>query len=154
MRNASQDGGAFGTLLHTSWERRLMPYPNFCSACGDQLPPPPDGWRARAAFAATGRRCPSCGSRLPGLRWKTFGCGLLAGLAAGLGNAVWQFTQPPPPLPPLTTSAALATPGTGRPPEATISRERHRCGAKTKKGAPCQRWVNGTTGYCWQHRPD
>ncbi len=130
-----------------------MPPPNFCPACGDQLPPTPDTWRTRAA-AATGRRCQACGARLPGLRWKTFSCGLAAGLALGLGNAVWQATQPPPPLPLLTTGAALATAGAAAPPEATISRERHRCGAKTKKGAPCQRWVTGTTGYCWQHRQD
>jgi hypothetical protein len=26
------------------------------------------------------------------------------------------------------------------------------CGARTKKGTPCQRRVRGGVGRCWQHR--
>ncbi|MCS7079216.1 MAG: hypothetical protein NZ585_04090 [Chloracidobacterium sp.] len=127
-----------------------MPDANFCPACGEQLPPPPATWRTRSAALIFGRRCQACGWRLPGLRWKTFGGGLALGLALGVGNTVWYDTQPPP-LPALTTAATLKTPAAASP-TATISRERHRCGAKTKKGTPCQRWVSGVTGYCWQHR--
>lgn len=126
---------------------------NFCPACGELLPPLPVTWRVRSAAVVCGRRCPACGHRLPGLQWKTFGGGLALGLVVGLGNTVWYATQPPPPLPALTTQVALGVPDvTDRVPQAMLSRERHRCGAKTKKGTPCQRWVSGTTGYCWQHR--
>ncbi|QUW02175.1 hypothetical protein J8C06_07325 [Chloracidobacterium validum] len=131
-----------------------MPHANFCPACGEAIPPVPDTWQSHGRAALLGRRCPACGYRLDGPQWKTFGLGLILGLAAGVGNTVWQAVHPPPPLPPLTTSQALMTAGPTEMPAATISRERHRCGAKTKKGTPCQRWVNGTTGYCWQHRTD
>lgn len=131
-----------------------MPDANFCPACGEQLPPPSATRRARGAAVLFGRRCPACGGRLPGLRWKTFGGGLALGLAVGIGNTVWYATQPPPPLPRLTTGATSIATSPTAPPETTISRERHQCGAKTKKGTPCRRWVSGTTGYCWQHRPD
>ena len=133
---------------------------NFCPACGESLPLPADGQRARVRETLRGRRCAACGYRIGGFHWKTFGLGVCLGLSLGAGQVVWQAVQPPPPLPPLTTAQAL----TGSPPVGpetsretagtTLSRERHRCGAPTKKGTPCQRWVSGATGYCWQHRKD
>ncbi len=137
-----------------------MPRSNFCPACGEALPLPADGQRVRGWETLTGQRCAACGYRTGGFQWKTFGLGVSLGLALGVGQVAWQTVQPPPPLPPLTTMQALAgrhsgAPETGNDTAATtLSRERHRCGAPTKKGTPCQRWVSGATGYCWQHRKD
>lgn len=137
---------------------KYMPYSNFCPACGEALPLLPDRWQERIWIKLTGCRCPACGYRLREGHWKSFGLGMGLGLVVGLGLTTRQAVQPAPPLPLLTTGHLLVgrspdraeavseTPGT------TISRERHRCGAPTKKGTPCQRWVSGTTGYCWQHR--
>lgn len=137
-----------------------MPQPNFCPACGEALSLLPDGQRARVWARMTGRCCAVCGCRTGGFQWKTFGLGIGFGLALGVGHTVWQAVQPPPPLPLLTTTQAFgsnrleAPKAPTEPDRALISRERHRCGALTKKGTPCQRWVSGPTGYCWQHRKD
>ncbi len=137
-----------------------MPHSNFCPACGEALPLLLDRKRLRGWVQLTGRRCAACGHRIGGFHWKTFGLGVSLGLTMGIGHAVWQAVQPPPPLPLLTTAQALAGRNSGTPETVneaaatTLSRERHRCGAPTKKGTPCQRWVSGTTGYCWQHRKD
>ncbi|MGQ9897415.1 MAG: hypothetical protein ACUVR8_07685 [Acidobacteriota bacterium] len=139
-----------------------MSYSNFCPACGEALPScrqPARGWSR-----LTGQRCTACGYRVGRFHWKTFGLGIGFGLMLGVGHTIWRYAQPPPPLPPLTTAQASqqALTGNGLVDRAaikdtlgtTLSRERHRCGAPTKKGTPCQRWVTGTTGYCWQHRKD
>jgi hypothetical protein len=141
--------------------------PNFCAECGARIE------RARWRWWTSRRFCPNCAQhfRRGHIVKLLVACALLVGLGYGAGRA----TRPAPPplvvergaLPvPLTdTSAAQATqapaggaqqaPAYGpdgtpaeRPtdPNEIISI----CGARTKKGTPCQRRVRGT-GRCWQH---
>jgi hypothetical protein len=143
--------------------------PNFCCECGERV--------ARARWRAwTSRRfCPPCGRRL---RRGRLGAGVVLACALfGPGFLLGRLVSPPPPplvlerggagLAPLPAQAGEAGRGGGgveaspahaygpdgtaneRPtdPEEVI----YICGARTKKGTPCQRRVRGP-GRCWQHR--
>ncbi len=148
-----------------------MPYkPNFCAECGERI--------ERLCWRAwTSRRfCPACAKLF---RRERIGWPLLACLAlVATGFAVGRALRPaPPPLivagsAPITlapgsdsnaTQTAQVT-GSGAQaahaaygPDGTAT-ERPTdpaeiisiCGARTKKGTPCQRRVRGT-GRCWQH---
>ena len=145
--------------------------PNFCAECGEPVS------RTRWRVWHSRRFCTGCARRF---RKAQLVSSLLAGVSLFLlGLASGRATRPQPPpliiertqMPPLpvasqtneqqpeTDLASLAhatEPNYGpngtrdeRPtdPNEIISI----CGARTKKGTPCQRRVRGT-GRCWQHR--
>jgi len=143
--------------------------PNFCADCGERVVRP--RWRPW-----TSRRfCPHCDRRFRRRRLLA-PLALSAALAGGgflLGLSVRP--APPPllvergalnlaPLPPPPSNGkgedrgADAKKETRYGPDGTTAERPTEpdevvsvCGARTKKGTPCQRRVRGT-GRCWQHR--
>jgi hypothetical protein len=133
--------------------------PNFCAECGARIE------RVRWHWWTSRRFCPNCERQFRRTRitQPLFVCLLLLGLGFGAGRAlrpappplvVANGTQPAPVL--LADAVAThAAPAYG--PDGTAA-ERPTdpneivsiCGARTKKGTPCQRRVRGT-GRCWQH---
>ena len=145
--------------------------PNFCCECGERVV------RVRWRVWTSRRFCAACGRRF---RRGSFAArvALLCALG-GAGFLLGRLTGPQRPplvverggagLAPLPAAAAPRTPGEGgegegaRPepaygPDGTANERPtdpeevvYVCGARTKKGAPCQRRVRGP-GRCWQHR--
>ena len=146
--------------------------PNFCSACGERVV------RARWRVWTSRRFCQACERRHG--RGSLAATVLLLVLLGGGGFLLGRFASPARPpliverggagLVPLAAPAAAPRPagetreGAGvktepaygpdgtaneRPtdPEEVV----YICGARTKKGTPCQRRVRGP-GRCWQHR--
>lgn len=134
--------------------------PNFCCECGEPLS------RTRVRLWTSRRFCRACAPRFrrSGLKRAL----LLASLLFLPGLLLGRLLTPkPPPLllergaQPVSTpmpapAQASAQPAYGpdgtageRPtePEEVV----YICGARTKKGTPCQRRVRGP-GRCWQHR--
>ena len=146
--------------------------PNFCCDCGERVV------RARWRVWTSRRFCPACVRRF---RRASFTSALLLVFAlGGSGFLLGRLARPPrPPLvvergalglvaPPPAADAppatAAETEGTRARPEPAYgpdgsANERptdpeevvYVCGARTKKGTPCQRRVRGP-GRCWQHR--
>lgn len=149
--------------------------PNFCAECGERVE------RERWRVWTSRRFCQSCAARFRRRRfaWPLVACAAL--LAAGFVAGRMGRPASPPPLVIERGGGALATLPAGggatqaqsgahsqaRPATAPTTRygpdgasdERPTdpdevisiCGARTKKGTPCQRRVRGT-GRCWQHR--
>lgn len=153
--------------------------PNFCADCGAQIHRARwHFWTSRRFCASCARRFRKERFLLPLLLGvMLFGIGLAAGRMAHPRAAPLVFEHAPlPPAPPLAAPAkngAAQVTGTGTKSEALptapkagpiygpdgTSSERPTdpdevvsiCGARTKKGTPCQRRVRGM-GRCWQHR--
>ncbi len=140
--------------------------PNFCAECGARIE------RARWRWWTSRRFCPNCAPRFRrGRITRPLLAGaLLAGLSFGAGRALRPAPPPlvivggPAPSAPRTdTSVATTSTNSAQPapiaygPDGTAT-ERPTdpneiisiCGARTKKGTPCQRRVRGT-GRCYQH---
>ncbi|HEX8163383.1 MAG TPA: hypothetical protein VF538_16045 [Pyrinomonadaceae bacterium] len=148
--------------------------PNFCAECGERVLR--ERWRAW-----TSRRfCPACEKRFR-RGWLAPAAACCALVCAGFAFGRLMRPAPPPltiergalPLPsllvrgggPSSEGAPEGAQGRGAPVEATRSdlgagaleaptdpaEIVSVCGARTKKGTPCQRRVRGT-GRCWQHR--
>ena len=133
--------------------------PNFCCECGERVV------RARWRAWTSRRFCAPCGRRFKRARLKI---SLLLVLALFLpGFLLGRLLRPPaPPLvlergsqtpPPQPTPAptkpqpAYGPDGTGEERPTDPAEVVYICGARTKKGTPCQRRVRGP-GRCWQHR--
>jgi hypothetical protein len=135
--------------------------PNFCCECGERVLRP--RWRVW-----TSRRfCAACGGRFrrAGLKRSL----LLASVLFLPGFLLGRLLRPA--APPLVLERGTQTvitplppaPAPAKPPPAYgpdgMANERptdpeevvYICGARTKKGTPCQRRVRGP-GRCWQHR--
>ncbi len=144
--------------------------PNFCCDCGERVV------RARWRVWTTRRFCRECGRRFR--RGRVGGALVLACALFGPGFLLGRLLRPPPPPLVLEGGAAALAPlpvegagvaGEGRVGEPSkpepaygpdgTANERptdpsevvYVCGARTKKGTPCQRRVRGP-GRCWQHR--
>ncbi|MBV9923917.1 MAG: hypothetical protein JOZ96_02680 [Acidobacteria bacterium] len=134
--------------------------PNFCCECGERVLRP--RWRVW-----TSRRfCAACGLRLRRGRLKS---SLLLSAALFLpGFLLGRLLRPqPPPLvvergaqtpAPIQTAPATPKPQPAYGPDGTANERPtdpeevvYICGARTKKGTPCQRRVRGP-GRCWQHK--
>ncbi len=138
--------------------------PNFCAECGARIE------RTRWHWWMSRRFCPNC--ERPDRRGRIVrllvACLSIFGLGFGLGRAL---RPAPPPLivergayinhapaaAATPTSANAAQPARAYGPDGTPAERPtdpnelvSMCGARTKKGAPCQRRVRGT-GRCWQH---
>jgi hypothetical protein len=145
--------------------------PNFCCECGERV------LRARWRVWTSRRFCALCGRRFRRGRFTTpF---VLVVALCGTGFLLGRLVGPSPPplivergalnLAPLPASDAprqsdAKREGAGAKPEPAYgpdgtANERptepnevvYICGARTKKGTPCQRRVRGP-GRCWQHR--
>jgi len=135
---------------------------NFCAECGEQLAL--KGWRVRL-----GRRlCNRCTQRLG--RFASFRSLIVLTLIAVAAFAIGKYSRPrPPPLiiqraanSPLYQSPAessvsaqanrAATSQSNQTPASVPSEEGYICGARTKKGAPCQRRVHAPGERCFQHK--
>ncbi|HEX7955498.1 MAG TPA: hypothetical protein VF508_01060 [Pyrinomonadaceae bacterium] len=142
--------------------------PNFCCECGERVA------RARWRVWTSRRFCPPCGRRFRRVR-----VGVAAAVACvlfGPGFLLGRLVSPKPPplvverggagLSPLPAAAAEpgragvvdAKPAPAYGPDGTAGERPtdpeepvYICGARTKKGTPCQRRVRGP-GRCWQHR--
>ena len=141
--------------------------PNFCAECGERV------GRARRRVWASRRFCAACAGRF-GRRRFVAPLALSAALA-GAGFLLGRAGRPARPAPFVEPGALKLAPvpaASGTPPEGRAppkpeprygpdgsSAERPTdpdevvsvCGARTKKGTPCQRRVRGI-GRCWQHR--
>ena len=135
--------------------------PNFCCECGERVP------RTRGRLWASRRFCRACAPRFrrAGLKRSL----LLACLLFPPGFLLGRVSRPPPPplvlergaqtVAPLVPAApAKASPQPAYGPDGTAGERPtepdeavYVCGARTKKGTPCQRRVRGP-GRCWQHR--
>jgi hypothetical protein len=127
--------------------------------------------RARWRPWTSRRFCAPCARRL---RRRRFAAPLalaaaLAGAGFLLGRAGRPTTMPPPPVERGALKLSPVPASGGAAPEVRKPAPRHGpdgsdaerptepdevvsiCGARTKKGTPCQRRVRGT-GRCWQHR--
>jgi hypothetical protein len=135
--------------------------PNFCAECGARIE------RTRWRWWTSRRFCPACERR--DRRGRVLRplllCLTLFGLGFGLGRALRP--APPPlvvergayitPAPAAQTNVTNQQPAPAYGPDGTPA-ERPTdpnevvsiCGARTRKGTPCQRRVRGT-GRCWQH---
>lgn len=147
--------------------------PSFCCDCGERVV------RARWRVWTSQRFCPSCERRFRRRRFLTplalaatlSGAGFLLG-RAGRPNApplsvergTLSTVPPPAAVAPRQMSDATRHEGGAAKPEPTYgpdgtANERptdpaeviYICGARTKKGTPCQRRVRGPF-RCWQHR--
>lgn len=146
--------------------------PNFCAECGVAIE------RARWPVWASRRFCPACARRFWRGRWARLLLACLLLFASGFGVGRALKPAPPPllvapnalPIAPAelvdtTKATSAATNRTANAPPARpysldgTANERPTdpneiisiCGARTRKGTPCQRRVRGT-GRCWQHR--
>ncbi|HJQ33716.1 MAG TPA: hypothetical protein VJ866_16155 [Pyrinomonadaceae bacterium] len=145
--------------------------PNFCSSCGERVVRP--RWR----LWTSRRFCEACERRQG--RGSLTATGLLLVLLGGGGFLLGRFASPARPpliverggagLVPLSAPAAPRPAGETREganvrpepsygPDGTANERPtdpeevvYICGARTKKGTPCQRRVRGP-GRCWQHR--
>ncbi|MGA9997471.1 MAG: hypothetical protein WBP93_18775 [Pyrinomonadaceae bacterium] len=147
--------------------------PNFCAECGNRIE------RLRWRLWTSRKFCPSCVRRFRKARilFPLIGAATLFSLGLATGRAV-RPTAPPltisrnqinalAPVSPVKAAAqngsnAVQTQTQGSEqsygPDGTLT-ERPTdpnevvsiCGARTKKGTPCQRRVRGT-GRCWQHK--
>ena len=137
--------------------------PNFCAECGERV------MRARWRVWTSRRFCAPCARGLGRRRFALTAALVLTLAGAGflLGRASRPAPTPLPiergasPLAPAPPAGAVPGPRQSVPrygpdgsdaerptdPDETVSI----CGARTKKGTPCQRRVRGT-GRCWQHR--
>jgi hypothetical protein len=134
--------------------------PNFCCECGERVLRP--RWRVW-----TSRRfCRECAPRFRRAGLK--GALLLSALLFLPGFLLGRLLRPP--SPPLvvergtqTAAPLVPAPVQGKPqpaygPDGTANERPteleeviYICGARTKKGTPCQRRVRGP-GRCWQHK--
>jgi hypothetical protein len=146
--------------------------PNFCCECGERVV------RARWRVWTSRRFCTACGRRFRRVRLN--GAVVLACALFGPGFLLGRLLRPPPPplvlerggvgLAPLPFPAdegrraeGVRADGGAKPepaygPDGTANERPtepeevvYVCGARTKKGTPCQRRVRGA-GRCWQHR--
>lgn len=147
-----------------------MYQPNFCVECGTRIT------RARWHFWTTRRFCTTCAPRFR--KAQTFKSLIAGAILFSIGLMAGRAARPTaPPL--IIERAQLSAPGvaksgagssitnsnitTPKPdptygPDGTVSERPteldevvYICGARTKKGAPCQRRVRGP-GRCWQHK--
>jgi hypothetical protein len=134
-----------------------MNCPNFCVECGERLAR--EGWRRYVS----GRFCDHCARRL-GRGGPLRALGMIA-LVAVAGFTFGRFLRPaPPPLiiqraansplsdSPVTLDRAATHPQTNQNQTSTTSDEGYICGARTKKGRPCQRRVHAAGERCFQHK--
>ena len=134
--------------------------PNFCCECGERV------LRPRVRFWTSRRFCRACAPRFRRAGLK--GALLLSASLFLPGFLLGRLSRPPsPPLVVERSTQAVAplapapAPGTRQPaygPDGTANERPtepeevvYICGARTKKGTPCQRRVRGP-GRCWQHR--
>ena len=135
--------------------------PNFCCECGEPV------LRPRVHMWASRRFCRACSPRFrrAGLKRAL----LLASLLFLPGFLLGRLLRPPPPplllergaqpvVAPLIPAPAQASTQPAYGPDGTAGERPteteevvYICGARTKKGTPCQRRVRGP-GRCWQHR--
>lgn len=134
--------------------------PNFCCECGETV------LRPRRRLWASRRFCRACAPRFrrAGLKWALLLASALF-LPGFLLGRVLRPTSPPLVLErgmqtvaPLAPAPAAAKPAPSYGPDGTAGERPtepeevvYVCGARTKKGTPCQRRVRGP-GRCWQHR--
>ena len=144
--------------------------PNFCAECGSDIT------RARWHFWTSRRFCQTCAPRF---RRAQFFRSLMAGaIIFSLGLVAGRRARPTPPpliferaqrsapvvaksgaeLSANSSSSATPKPEPAYGPDGTTSERPteldevvYICGARTKKGTPCQRRVRGA-GRCWQHK--
>ena len=119
--------------------------PNFCCECGGKIV------RLRWRFWHSRKYCPPCGSLYRKQRFVQPAINLAAVLIVGI--LVGRALHPkPPPLTIQRASTANAT-GTALTPQQAVAVDEqiYICGARTKKGTPCSRRVNGPV-RCWQHK--
>ncbi|HYY42225.1 MAG TPA: hypothetical protein VE775_05790 [Pyrinomonadaceae bacterium] len=133
--------------------------PNFCAECGARIE------RTRWRWWTSRRFCPTCARQFRRARiTRPLSASLLL-LALGFGTG--RALRPAPP--PLVVASG-AQPASVQLANAVATQTAHAygadgtaaerptdpdeivsvCGARTKKGTPCQRRVRGT-GRCWQH---
>lgn len=137
-----------------------MYQPNFCCECGERF------LRPRRRVWAGRRFCRACAPRFRRAGLK--GALLLAAALFLPGFLLGRWSRPA--APPLVVERGAQTaappapaPAAARPsptygPDGTAEERPtepdevvYVCGARTKKGTPCQRRVRGP-GRCWQHR--
>lgn len=134
--------------------------PNFCCECGERV------LRPRGRLRASRRFCRACAPRFRRAGLK--GALLLASMLFLPGFLLGRLLrQPPPPLvlerglqslAPPAPAPTKAAPAPTYGPDGTAGERPtdpeevvYVCGARTKKGTPCQRRVRAP-GRCWQHR--
>ncbi len=149
-------------MPRTSQGSPAMRTANFCAECGEQLAL--KGWRAWL-----GRRlCNRCTQRLG--RFASFQTLMGVGLIAIAAFAIGKCSRSAPP--PLTIQRAANSPLYQSAVESSTAPQANRaaayrsnltaasvsneegyiCGARTKKGAPCQRRVHAPGERCFQHK--
>lgn len=141
-----------------------MPAANFCAECGERLAP--KGWRAWLR----GRFCTHCAQRLGS--FAAFRGLVAIALVALAAFCFGRYLRPSPP--PLIIQRSANSPLSDLPlnvetdqraPQGNASRSSdasiahqssddvvYICGARTKKGTPCQRRVHAAGERCFQHK--
>jgi len=164
MQEISFEFGRDESLIipRTSQGSPEMRTANFCAECGERLAL--KGWRARL-----GRRlCDRCTQRLG--RFASFRTLIGVGVIAVTAFAIGKYSRPAPP--PLIIQRAANSPLYQSPAESSANAQANRaatsqsnqtaasvsneegyiCGARTKKGTPCQRRVHAPGERCFQHK--
>ena len=138
--------------------------PNFCAECGERLAR--RGWRARMRA----RFCVDCARRLGRSGW--LGSLTILAVIGFAAFALGRYLRPP--APPLLIQRAANSPLSDLPVNLDYSTGTNRrdstnqqaarlnppstddnayiCGARTKKGTPCQRRVHTAGERCFQHK--
>ena len=138
--------------------------PNFCAECGECVE------RARWHWWTSRRFCAACARRLGRRRFAApLALALAVAVSGFLLGRAGRTTTPPPPVERGPLKLSPVPPVGGAAPDAKGHEPRYGpdgsrgerptepgevvsvCGARTKKGTPCQRRVRGL-GRCWQHR--
>lgn len=158
---------------HREGDAPTMYRPNFCAECGERV------LRARWRVWTSRRFCASCGPHFR--RRRIVAPLLLIASLGGTGFFLGRLGRPAPPplivergalnLAPVPASDATRQADATKRSDGGVTKTKSdygpdgspterptepneiisMCGARTKKGTPCQRRVRGT-GRCWQHR--
>src|SRR5688572_4463933 len=118
--------------------------PNFCCECGDKIV------RLRWRIWTSRSFCDKCYSRFRKAHWLQRTLATVAVALFGILIGRGCKHQPPPLIIQRTAGVATQNQTTAQPPAAPVE-QTYRCGARTKKGTPCSRRVQGPV-RCWQHK--
>lgn len=120
--------------------------PNFCCECGERIV------RLRWFLWTSRKFCGKCFRKFVKSNWVRPSVTLLVLFLCGVGIGRGCRRAPPPLIIERTAAPAAQTAQTTSAQQPSpVLEQAYTCGARTKKGTPCSRRVQGPV-RCWQHK--